>query len=499
MSEPRPYDLGVHDVIAAHAVRSPDRTAIVASDGRLTYAELDRAARAVAHHLRTLADEGAVVVVDLPPSARRAAVLLGALQAGLVYSVADPDWPPVVRRDIASRLEARLTVTDTGAAGSTWSPPELGALVHAPPVGSAFVPGGGDRAACVYFTSGTTGLPKAILCPHRAVMHAFVPTPVIGFRGGQVVIQVAPGHWDMGAFELWGALLTCGTALILDDPYLTPDRLAHLVEAGGATSAGLVTSLFNILVEEDVTCLRGLRYVQVGGERVSVPHLRRAMEAVPDLRLIHAYGPSENGCVSAYHPIRAADLDDSSGLPIGTPLPGVSAWVVDEAGEACPPGTPGELYLGGVALTSGYVGLPEENRSRFPTVRIGGAVQRVYRTGDRFAQDGDGTLHFLGRIDRQTKIRGVRVELDGVEAALRRITGVRSAAVIPLRDSSGVAVGLAAHVVAPGTTADDLRRAARGALPASHVPTVFRLLPALPVTPHGKVNYAALADATPTP
>lgn len=498
MSGLRPPDPGIHDVIAAHAVRSPDRTAIVASDGRLTYAELDRAARFVARRLRTLADEG-LVLVDLPPSARRAVVLLGALQAGLVYSVADPDWPPAVRHEITSRLDARLTVTDTAGTGSTWSPPELGALLRTPPAGAAYVPGGGDRAACVYFTSGTTGLPKAILCPHRAVTHAFVPTAVVGFRGGQVVIQVAPGHWDMGAFELWGALLTCGTALILDDPYLTPDRLAHLIQAEGATSAGLVTSLFNLLVDEDVTCLRGLRYVQVGGERVSVPHLRRAMEASPDVRLIHAYGPSENGCVSAYHPISPADLDESSGLPIGTPLPGVSAWVVDEAGDECPPGTPGELYLGGVALTSGYVGQPEETRSRFPTVRIGGTVQRVYRTGDRFAQDPDGTLHFLGRIDRQTKIRGVRVELDGVEAALRRITGVRGAAVIPLRDSSGIAVGLAAHVVAPETTTEDLRRAARTALPPSHVPTVFRLLSALPVTPHGKVNYAALADATPSP
>jgi non-ribosomal peptide synthetase component F len=272
--------------------------------------------------------------------------------------------------------------------------------------------------------------------------------------------------------------------------------LSDRIMINGASTAWLTASLFNLLVDENVTCMEGLRYVLCGGERVSVPHFRRFLESVPETTLIHTYGPCENSCLSTFHPVDRCDLDDPRGIPIGTTIPGVSAWILDEDHRECPVETPGELYLGGTGLTLGYIGLPELNRERFLDLPIAGQRRHVYRSGDRFVRGEDGLLRFLGRVDRQVKLRGQRVELDGVEAAIRRIEGVRNVAVVPSTDPAGTVLGLTAYVVAsPDTTTEGIRRRAHAVLPPSHVPTRLLQLPSLPLTASGKVDYAVLRAA----
>ncbi|MFJ6738803.1 amino acid adenylation domain-containing protein [Streptomyces sp. NPDC091279] len=490
----------IHSLVHRHAVRTPDHPAATGPDGTLTYRDLDAAAALVADRLRALPDAGDVVFVDLPASVRRVAVLLGVVRAGKAYAVADPAWPADLRAEIAGLIGVRLTLTDTDAADTadtapgTWAPPSAEEL-RAAPVASEPAAGDDSAPACLLFTSGTTGTPKAVVCPHRGVTRMFHPEPLIGFADRPVVPQLAQLQWDMGNFELWGALVSGGTVLVTDSPYVTPDLLARLVKEQGADHLWMTTSLFNLLVDEGVGCFSGLTYVTHGGERLSPPHVRRFLEEHPGIQLINGYGPVENTMLTTVHRIRTADTEDPAGIPIGVPVPGTEVFVLDDQQRECPPGTPGELYTGGLGVVLGYVGRPELVAERFLDLDLGGAVRHVYRTGDKAVLGEDGLLRYLGRADRQVKIRGQRIELDGVEAALGRLTGVRAVAVRAVTDATGGVAGLTAYYVPdPEDPADAkaLARSARATLPASHVPSRFRQVPALPTTARGKVDYQAL-------
>ncbi|WP_416970845.1 AMP-binding protein [Streptomyces sp. 4F14] len=483
----------IQSLVHEHALAAPDHLAVSGPDGTLTYRQLDAAAEAVAAGLRALPDASDVVFVDLAPSVRRVAALLGVVRSGRAYAVADPGWPAEVRAEMTELLAVRLTVTDADGPGA-WSPPSLAELLAAPDA-PAPAPGDDDAPACLLFTSGTTGTPKAVLCPHRGVIRMFHPEPLIGFADRPVVPQLAQLQWDMGNYEMWGALLSGGTVLVTDTPYITPDTLSLMVEEHGADNLFLTTALFNLLVDEGIGCFSGFAQVMTGGERVSVPHMGRFLDEHPGIRLVVAYGPVENSMLTTVHTTRRHDLDDPHGIPVGVPVPGTEIFVLDGDGRQCPTGEAGELYTGGAGVALGYVGRPELVAERFVDLEVGGAVRRLYRTGDKCLMGDDGLLRFVGRTDRQVKIRGQRIELDGVEAALGRLPGVRTVAVRVVRDQFDSVVGLTAYYVPDGASPADAR-AVRGTalatLPANHVPGRFVPVESMPMTVRGKVDYKAL-------
>ncbi|MDX3696405.1 AMP-binding protein [Streptomyces europaeiscabiei] len=484
----------IQSLIHQHALRTPGHLALSGPDGTLTYRQLDAAAEAVATRLRSLPEAGDVIFVDLDSSVRRVAVLLGVLRSGRAYAVADPGWPEEVLAEMTELLGVRLTVTDAADEPGTWAPPPIGEL-RAAPVASAPEPGDDDAPACLLFTSGTTGTPKAVLCPHRGVIRMFHPEPLIGFANRPVVPQLAQLQWDMGNYELWGALISGGTALLTDNPYTTPDLLTRMVKERGADNLFLTTALFNLLVDEGVGCFSGLAQVMAGGERVSVPHMGRFLDEHPDIRLICAYGPVENSMLTTVHTVQRHDLEDPLGIPIGVAVPGTEIFVLDDDGKQCPAGEAGELYTGGAGVALGYVGRPELVAERFVDLEVQGAVRRLYRTGDKCLMGHDGLLRFIGRTDRQVKIRGQRIELDGVEAALGRLPGVRTVAVRAIRDQFESVVSLMAYYVTDPegpTDAATLARTARATMPSSHVPARFRQVESMPMTERGKVDYKAL-------
>lgn len=480
----------IQAIVHQHARHDPARLAVTASDGALTYRLLDAAAAAVA---AALPDTGDVVLVDLRPSARRVAVLLGVLRAGKAYAVLDPGWPAKVRAELAGLIGGRLTVTDAADGPGTWKPPSLAEL-RAAPAAPAPAPGDERAAACLLFTSGSTGTPKAVAVSHRGVSRLFHPTPLPGFGDHPVVPQLAQLQWDMGNYELWGALTSGGTSVVVDTPYVTPELLVRLVEEHGASTMWMTGTLFNLLVDESVGCFSGFTHLTVGGERLSAPHARRFLETHPTVQLRNGYGPVENTMLTTVHRVRLADTVHPAGIPIGLPVPGTEVFVVDDYGEECPPGTPGELCAAGAGVALGYLGRPELD-VRFAELELAGERRRVYRTGDRGVRGEDGLFRYLGRTDRQVKIRGHRVELDGVETALGRLPGVGAIAVRPLTDACGSVMSLTAYYTAvPETPADPktLAAAARTALPSSHIPARFQQVEALPMTARGKVDHRAL-------
>ncbi|MYX95889.1 AMP-binding protein, partial [Streptomyces sp. SID486] len=340
-------------------------------------------------------------------------------------------------------------------------------------------------------TSGSTGRPKGVAAPHEAVTATLTGQDFASFGPGAIWLQCAPLSWDAFALELWGPLTNGGTCVLHPPGRPEPLTMARLIAEHGITSMYLSASLFNVVVDEYPDALDGLSELLVGGEALSPPHVARALARRPGLRLSNGYGPVECMVFLTTHPVTPADLRTGGPLPIGRPLAGKRLHVLDERLRPVPDGGTGELYAAGAGLAREYAGQAALTAERFVAAPSG---ERLYRTGDLVRHRTDGVLEHLGRADSQIKIRGFRVEPGEIETFLAGHPGVDRAAVVAHPHPAGDRQ-LTAYVVPRGTpapTAWELRDHARGALPDHLVPAAFVILDALPLTPSGKLDRAAL-------
>ncbi|MEU3433801.1 AMP-binding protein [Streptomyces sp. NPDC006863] len=501
----------LHGAVARWAARTPAATAVVHGAHRLSYAELDRAAGERAASLaRRGVVAGDLVPVLLPRGAELIVSVLAVLKLGAAYALLDPAWPDGRIREVTDRLGARLIVTaDPECARSglpVWSP--VGAAAEAPvPVGraaschpSAAVagevplhapgPAGGevssDAPACVFFTSGTTGRPKGVLSPHRATARLVRPDTFARFGPDTVIPLAAALPWDAFSLELWAALLSGGTSLVVDEPYLSGQALREVVAVHGADTVWLTSSLLNMVVDEDPDAFLGLAQVITGGERLSVPHVRAFVRRHPGIALINGYGPVESTVFATTHRITEADCDLPGGIPVGRPVPGTRIHVID-----------GEICVAGDGLALRYLGEPELTEAKFPRVRVDGEDVRVYRTGDLGRLDENGVLHYRGRADRQVKVRGHRVEPAEVERRIQDLLpAVRDCRVVAHRNAAGNTEGLVAFCV-PERPGDPLSGAAAtlaAELVAYQRPDAVLAVAGFPLTAQGKLDERALLD-----
>ncbi|MEV7460108.1 AMP-binding protein [Streptomyces rubiginosohelvolus] len=501
----------LHGAVARWAERTPAATAVVHGARRLSYAELDRAADARAGSLaRRGVVAGDLVPVRLPRGTELIVSVLAVLKLGAAYALLDPAWPDGRIREVTDRLGARLIVTgDPGCERSglpAWSPTEAasGAPVRVggeaasgvpAPVGDEVVSGvpvpvGGevssDAPACVFFTSGTTGRPKGVLSPHRATARLVRPDTFARFGPATVIPLAAALPWDAFSLELWAALLSGGTSLVVDEPYLSGQALREAVAVHGADTVWLTSSLLNMVVDEDPDAFLGLAQVITGGERLSVPHVRAFVRRHPGIALINGYGPVESTVFATTHRITEADCDLPGGIPVGRPVPGTCIHVID-----------GEICVAGDGLALRYLGEPELTEAKFPRVRVDGEDVRVYRTGDLGRLDENGVLHYGGRADRQVKVRGHRVEPAEVERRIQDLLpAVRDCRVVAHRNAAGNTEGLVAFCV-PERPGDPLSGAAAtlaAELVAYQRPDAVLAVAGFPLTAQGKLDERALLD-----
>ncbi|GLV86878.1 hypothetical protein Slala03_65670 [Streptomyces lavendulae subsp. lavendulae] len=455
---------GVLDRLDARVAAGPGRLALVHGTRRMTYGQL---ALAVALRADALAAEGAgpgrLVAVHRPRGIDAVVGLLAALRTGAAYLPLDPAAPAARNAAILADCTGRDDI--------------------APVTGEFTLPGPGvtPGSAYVIYTSGSTGTPNGVVVGHRALAHFTAgATARYGITAEDRVLQFAPLHFDASVEEVF-LTLGAGAALVLRDEEMldVPGLLAGCA-AQGVTVLDLPTAYWHELTHALASGVDrlppALRTVVIGGEAALPERVAQWCAAVdPDrVRLLNTYGPTEATVVAT-----VADLSRHRGgpVPIGTPLPGVRAAVVD-----------GELWLLGGALAEGYLGRPELTGTRFTTLE----GERAYRTGDLVHVRPDGQLGFRGRADDEVKINGHRVDPASVESVLTAHPGVREAAVVAPTGADGV-LRLAAFVVADeGVGAAELRDRVRAALPAAAVPGTVTLLPALPRTPSGKIDRKAL-------
>jgi amino acid adenylation domain-containing protein len=498
----RPYpELPMHRLFAEHAARNPEKTAVTAADGSLTYGELEARANRLAHHLASLGvQRGERVGLGLDRGTQRIVALLAIVKAGGAYLPLDPDYPRDRLAFLMDDAGARVVVTDGAHAPALPMDGRTAVLVDADadaaeiashPSEAPRVDVGVDDPLYVVYTSGSTGIPKGVLLPHRALARLVRGVDYADWGPEQVWMHFVALTFDTSAMEIWGALANGGRLAVFPPHQPSLDVLGTWWREQGVTTVWLTAGLFHQLIDGRLDDFGVLRQVMAGGDILSVPHCRRLLQAHPHLRLINGYGPSENGTYTSAHVIRPADLQRTS-IPIGRPVPNTTCYLLDGRMRPVPPGVWGELYTGGDGVAIGYLNRPEMTAERFVTLTLDGRTDRVYRTGDRVRWMDGGVMEFGGRTDFQVKIRGFRVEPGEVESVLQSHPGVRGAAVVAREDGEGGRrlVGY----LAGDAEVEAVRGWLRERLPDYMVPAALVRMDALPLNRHGKVDRGALPD-----
>lgn len=473
------------------------RVAVVDDRRAWTYGEIDGLAGSIAASLleRGVAP-GEIVAIALSRSAEAIAAMLGIVKIGAAYLPLDLTDPEDRLRYVVDDAAIRFAIVDhkTTAAASALGIEAInvkggGQASVLPPLGKI----AGDALAYVMYTSGSTGKPKGVEVRHQGVTRLVLDCSFMTLDEETAMLHAAPLGFDASTLEVWGPLLNGGRVIIHGEAVPTGSGLARSIAEQGARAAWLTSALFNAVVDDDPRNLAGLDTLLIGGEALSISHVRRFLKAVPGTRLINGYGPTETTTFATTYPIDASQLDGAQSVPIGRPISATALYVLDRCGQPVPRGLVGELHIGGLGVARGYLRRPELTSQSFLPDHFANDGSRMYRTGDQVRMSADGVLEFVGRIDGQVKVRGFRIEMGEIEAALSGLPELRKCAVVARRDEVR-GNELVAYVVpadetfAPAALKEKIGRL----LPDYMVPTQWVRLDDLPVTANGKLDRRSL-------
>ena len=491
------------------AEQMPEQVAISCGETRVTYRELQQRTDKLAQRLVSRgARKGSIVAILLESKVEAITSILAVLKAGAVFVPLDPMLPQLrletMVREVTpdwllseANLMPRLNGSSPGKVLSfDLDQPAVGDVSAAP----AAEPAAPDDFCYVYFTSGSTGRPKGIAGRLKGIDH-FIRWQIetLGIGKADRVSQLLPLSFDGSLRDIFVPLCAGGTICVPAHHELVTDakELVCWLDREAVSVIHCVPTLFRAILNEELQAdqFRALRYVLLAGEALLPADVGRWREVFGDrVKLINLYGTSETTMAKFIYEVQPGDEKNRS-IPVGKPMPGTRALIVDEDGRACPPGAIGEIYIRTPYRSHGYYKQPELTAEVFIQNPFSNDPNDiVYRTGDLGRLLDDGNVELLGRKDQQVKIRGVRVELEEINSVVRGFVGVKDVAVIDRKDTSGGNF-LCAYIVGDGEfQLDTLRAYLHERLPGSMVPSAYVLMEELPSTMSGKIDRRALPD-----
>ncbi|PXV61430.1 amino acid adenylation domain-containing protein [Dyella jiangningensis] len=486
----------VHGLFKAAVATRGDAIALDGALGAFTYAELDQLSdRLAAGLIRADVRPGAVIGLLMDRSPEAILAILAILKAGAAYLPLDRTNPAERLAFVLKDAQAALVIAPVGTEppdGITVPVRGIDALMEITDA-VALPTVDGDALAYVMYTSGSTGTPKGVEIRHRSIIRLVRGIDYVDFGEAPRLLHAAPLGFDASTLEIWGSLLNGGCCIVHDERVPSGAGLAATIRKHDARIVWLTAALFNAIVDEDGTNLRGVQQLLTGGEALSVAHVRKAQALLPGTTLINGYGPTECTTFATTYRIPAALDAAARSIPIGRPIADTTLYVVNARGELVPPGVIGELYIGGEGVARGYMAREELTAARFVPDPFAGDGHMLYRTGDLVRWLPEGVIDFVGRIDGQVKIRGYRIEIGEIEAALQQLPGVRASAVLAREDHPGQK-RLVAYFVAEdaAVTARALRAQLAQTLPEYMLPVAYVRMDSMPVTTNGKLDRRAL-------
>ncbi|HSJ75531.1 MAG TPA: amino acid adenylation domain-containing protein, partial [Gemmatimonadales bacterium] len=493
----------VHELIAEQARKSPERVALVFEGEQLSYGELEVRSGQLAAYLQ---EQGVGLETPVGVCAERSLELmiaiLGILKAGGAYVPLDPEYPEarlgfmladcgiqvlLTQQSLSERLTrvaepgTKIIALDHGWEGLAAESCELATDIRP------------ESLAYVIYTSGSTGQPKGVMVTHGGLLNCMQwMAEEYPLGSADRVLQKTPFSFDVSVSELFWPLLQ-GARLVFAKPggHREPQYLCRVIAEEGITAMHFVPSMLQVFLEElEPESCSSLRLVLSAGEALPVEVQDRFFERL-QAELHNLYGPTEATIFASYWQCAAAD--GSRSVPIGYPVANTQLYILDAGLKPVPAGIAGELYIAGTGLARGYLGQSQLTAGRFiPNPYAAGAGERMYHTGDLARYRKDGSIEYLGRLDHQVKVRGFRIELEEIEAALLELPGVETGAVIATKVGSSMQLVVYYVPGSPAPATVTLKEGLSRKLPDYMVPALFVAVPALPLTSSGKIDRKKL-------
>ena len=503
-----PSDKCIHELFEEQVGRSPEATAVVCGDNRLSYREFNERANQLAHHLRAIGVKpNTLVALCLNRSIELMVAVYGVLKAGGTYLPVDPGYPQERLEAMLQGVQASIVITQ-GEAGLSGS-----AHVHVVDLGSSRSeieqqsianPGQLSHPSdliYVIFTSGSTGRPKGAAVYHQSFTNLVEwYTTSFEITAKDKALVISSPSFDLTQKNFFSPLILGGEVHLVAGEEFDPDAINRIIAEQKITLINCTPSAFYPLVEQAEQSgyqeLRSLREVFLGGEAILLARLRHWLQSdACHGEIVNTYGPTECTDVCAFYRLDRQSMHTNSYVPLGRPIDNVGLVVVDEHSQLCAIGVIGELCIAGDGVGAGYVNDAALTREKFvanPFNELSG--ETVYKSGDLVRYLRDGNLEYLGRRDHQVKIRGHRIELGEIEAVLGQLQAVQQAVVLAREDQPGDR-RLVAYVVTrrePSFDSAEARKFLKQKLPEYMIPSAFMLLDELPLTSSGKIDRGAL-------
>ncbi|NBI31089.1 non-ribosomal peptide synthetase [Chengkuizengella marina] len=498
-----PKHLCIHECFEEQVAANPDNLALSSDKEKLTYKKLNEQANQLAYILRKYnVEQNHKVALMLASCPEMIICILAILKAGGVYAPVDPSYPEARIRYMLDDIKPTVIFTRGNIKqemlrdgvqvidmDQVWAKLEeedssnLNNRIES------------TDAAYVNYTSGSTGQPKGVMVPHRGVIRLVKNTNYVHLNDQDRFMQIAPLSFDAATFEIWGALLNGGQLVLVDkNTVLSPTKLAKAINEYQITSMFLTSPLFNQIMDINPASLSSVHNLLVGGDSLSVVHIRNALQYVQKGAIVNGYGPTENTTFSCCY--RVEDVPQSAkSIPLGPPIANSKAYILDEQMRPVPIGVIGEIYLGGDGLAKEYLNKPDKTKASFVRHPFSKkSSDRLYRTGDLGKWMLDGMIEFHGRSDDQVKIRGYRIEKGEIEEVVLTHPEILECAVLTAEDIPGYKRLICFYVSRDSLPIHVLKSWIEQKLPAYMVPSLFKQLAHFPMTSHGKINRQAILE-----